>query len=63
MQGHSEKEKLLWLVMAEASLKVTGENEVTRQRGKQAQIPLLDLLVPFISALLGHTAHKGLFLS
>lgn len=31
-----------------------------KDRGKQAPIPLLDLLVPFISALLGHTAHKGL---
>lgn len=63
MQGHSEKEKILWLVRDEVSLKVTGENEVTRQRGKQAQIPLLDLLAPFISALLGHIAHNSLILS
>lgn len=63
MQGHSEKEKLVQLVRAEVSLKDTGEKEITRQRGKQAPKPLLDLLVPFISALLGHTAHKGLILS
>lgn len=35
MQGHSEKEKILQLARDEVSLKVTGENEVTRQRQRK----------------------------
>lgn len=44
-------------------MKVLDFSHKMKAEEKQAQLLLLDLLVSFISALLGHIAPKGLILS
>lgn len=41
MQGHSEKEKILWLVRDEVSLKVTGENGSHKTKTEENKLKYL----------------------